>query len=360
MAPRPSRQVRFGLASIALAAAALLPVESGRAQSAPSADGMRVAFRLDPQQVIVPMTITPGVTSRQQPQARVEEPLARYGFPVFDLPDSWSDLRPADVRSGDRWIIHVAEGARVVGVVEAIVGGNLGCNDAVGVRIRVTPEAADTFAALPARYFVAEPARNTPASTGGVRSGVRWLATRLTPESRARLESRLAALLERELPGVRAESEDDIARMTTGDRASQQRARRIRARDEALLRGAARITYDVQSFTLSPDAEPVYFVRAEWLVGGQQAFAAALWLRSAAFDVVQTNVRPASWLRMGEFQERVDREHLGQVLNVVDVDGDGWGEVVFAQGGYESICIAVLAYTRKGLQATGAEYSYGC
>jgi hypothetical protein len=46
---------------------------------------------------------------------------------------------------------------------------------------------------------------------------------------------------------------------------------------------------------------------------------------------------------MFEFQSRVEREHLGLVLNICDRDHDGWGEVLMAQGGYESMRIAAEA-----------------
>ncbi len=55
-----------------------------------------------------------------------------------------------------------------------------------------------------------------------------------------------------------------------------------------------------------------------WTGGGRQS------------DVVQSDLRPAAWLRMWEFQSHVAREHLGLIPNVLDRDGDGWGEVVFA------------------------------
>ena len=82
----------------------------------------------------------------------------------------------------------------------------------------------------------------------------------------------------------------------------------------------------VQAFRLGPN-NTVYFVRAEWLVKGRQGFAASLWLRTEPrVEVIETNVKPASWLRTFEFQGRTRRENLGLVLNVFDRDRDGWGE----------------------------------
>jgi hypothetical protein len=77
-------------------------------------------------------------------------------------------------------------------------------------------------------------------------------------------------------------------------------------------------------------------------------------------EVVDTNLRPASWLRTFEFQGKVAREHLGLILNVFDRDHDGWGEVLLARGGYESMGLSVLEYSPTGFQPSGIEFGFGC
>jgi len=125
--------------------------------------------------------------------------------------------------------------------------------------------------------------------------------------------------------------------------------------------GRGKLTYDIQSFRLAPDGVPIHFVRAEWAVQRRQGFAASLWLRGEELvEVIQTNLRPASWLRMFEFQGKVAREHLGLILNTFDRDHDGWGEVLLAQGGYEGMSISLLEYSPTGFEPTGIEYAYGC
>ena len=107
--------------------------------------------------------------------------------------------------------------------------------------------------------------------------------------------------------------------------------------------GRGRLQYNVQAFQLSPDGVPVLFVRAEWLVGRRQGFVASLWVRAGEpIEVLKTDVRPAEWLRMSLFQGGVSPYHMGLILNVVDRDGDGWGEVLFAWGGYEGRSISLL------------------
>ena len=63
---------------------------------------------------------------------------------------------------------------------------------------------------------------------------------------------------------------------------------------------------------------------------------------------------------MFEFQGSVSREHLGQILNVLHRHGDGWGEVILASGGYESMELSLLTYSPSGFQLAGVGYSYGC
>ena len=126
-------------------------------------------------------------------------------------------------------------------------------------------------------------------------------------------------------------------------------------------RGAGRLHYNVQAFQLAPDQVPVFFVRAEWLVGRRQGFAASLWLRAGQpIEVLETNVRPAAWLRMSLFQGGVGPSHLGLILNVLDRDGDGWGEVLFASEGYEGRSISLLEYSPAGLQRAAIELIGGC
>jgi len=172
----------------------------------------------------------------------------------------------------------------------------------------------------------------------------------------------LDGVIERELPGVRAEAAADVERIASGSvNYASTWARQLQAVDEALKRNRGDVRYDIQSFVLSPDGVPVHFVRAEWMALGRQGFAVSLWLRgSDRLEIIDTNLRPAAWLRMFEFQGRVAKEHQGLVLNVFDRDHNGWGEVLMAQGGYESMTLSLLKYSPTGFQPTGIEYGYGC
>ena len=104
---------------------------------------------------------------------------------------------------------------------------------------------------------------------------------------------------------------------------------------------------------------PSIFVRAIWRAAGRQAFAAALWLRADTGEILWKNLRPASWIGMHVFHSGLVQEQLGLVLNVVDSNGDGWAEIVFAQVGYEGVGISLLD-VRSDFTPVGAGYSYGC
>ena len=127
-----------------------------------------------------------------------------------------------------------------------------------------------------------------------------------------------------------------------------------------MTRDEAKREYDVQAFQLGPGA-PVYFIRAQWLVQGRPGFAASLWLRTEPrVEIIETNLRPASWLRMFEFQGRITRDHLGLVLGVLDRNRDGWGEILFLVSGYEAFSLAVRSYAPTGFVTAGPVYASGC
>jgi hypothetical protein len=63
---------------------------------------------------------------------------------------------------------------------------------------------------------------------------------------------------------------------------------------------------------------------------------------------------------MFEFQGRVTRDHLGLVLNVIDRDQDGRGEILFLQAGYEGFSILVREYAAGGFEPARLTYGGGC
>ena len=157
--------------------------------------------------------------------------------------------------------------------------------------------------------------------------------------------------LARELPRVRAEAAPFLAKgLNAPYRQDRSWARERLQIEDAMDRGRGRLRYDVQAFQLSPDGVPVLFVRAEWLVGTRQGFVASLWVRAGEpIEVLKTDVRQAAWVRSSLFQGGVSPSHMGLILNVLDRDGDGWGEVLFAGEGYEGRSISLLEVLARGV-----------
>lgn len=322
-----------------------------------------VAFRFDAERLIASVRVVDVPGFRQVTNGLSPAPVAKLGYRFFALPESWQAWLPAGAGSTDRWVVQAAAGQVFEAVPERVVGGQPGCSEAIGVLLRVSPGDAAAFRALPARYFVAGP----PGSRTGARATDAWVprqlaAVRWTPDVWRAVEAHADRLLARELPGVRADAAPHVSPMASSTAADWRSWARERERlDEALALGQARLTYDMQAFRLDPSATPVYFVRAVWLVGTRQAFAASMWMRSGPqLEIVQADVRPASWLRMPEFQGRIAREHVGLVLNVLDVDDDGWGEVLVARRGYESTTIQLFEYSLSGFEPTDIQFGYGC
>jgi hypothetical protein len=347
------------LAIVAAMAGALLTGATAAGQQPGPASGF-VAFRVDGNHVVATLKVL-GI-SKQVTDGLSAEPMARFGYRYFDPPAAWHEEDSADMRAGDQWLIHSAPGQAFQAEAERIVGGNAACDDAIGVLLRVVPEQSDAFSALPAKYFLAERSMTLQASKAESGSAVRVAPSPSTAGFRRGLESTLNALLARELPRVRADAAPGLARMASSPVSYHRSwARRQQAVEEAMQSGRGALTYDIQSFRLAPDGVLLHFVRAEWTVRRQQGFAASVWLRGEQpIEVIQTNVRPAAWLRMFEFEGRIAREHEGLVLNIFDRDHDGWGEVLLAQGGYESMSISLLEYSPTGFQPTGIEYAFGC
>ena len=349
-----------GLGSAAALAAALL-THSTVAGQATTPGSSFVAFRADGNRVVATIKVTEA-SAPQITDGLSAEPMARFGYRYFDPPAQWREQSAIEVRAGDRWQIHSAQGQAFQAEAERLVGGYAGCQAATGVLLRVVPEQSEAFTALPAKYFLAERSTTVPSSKAASSSTVRGMGSPSSAGFRRAVESTLDALLARELPGVRSEAAPELTRMASSPVAYHRSwARQQQAVEEAMQAGHGKLTYDLQSFRLTPDNVPLHFVRAEWSVGQRQGFAASLWLRGEqAIEIVDTNLQPASWLRMFEFQGKVAHEHLGLVLNVFDSDHDGWGEVLVARGGYESMELSVLEYSPTGFQPTGTQFSYGC
>lgn len=321
-----------------------------------------VAFRFDDQHVIAVVNDSElaDLNETVTPSAK---PAAQYGFEYFDAGPARLAKVPAPIASAKRWIVHLASGVRVGATAERVIAGHPSCTEALGVLLTIDPRQQAAFAAQKARYFVAAPAADSvPATPPGASTHIGLALNALSPDRLQALETLLAGVFARELPGVQKAAEPEIARMaesTVDYHRSWARARRDV--DAGLAAGRGRLTYDLQGFHLDPGGAPMYFVRAEWRVDGRVGFGVSLWLQGGTtLSVVDQDLSPSRWVRSFEFQGEVGREQYGLVLNVLDRDGDGWGEILFARGGYEGFGIQLLELTPTGWTPAGASYGYGC
>jgi hypothetical protein len=337
---------------------AALMLWTGSQNATPSAF---IAFRADDQHIVVNLEVF-DLSERQVDHPDAVIPNATYGYSYFAPPDAWVARVPKSVRSASRWVVYTRAGQTVGATLERFVGGGTGCQDAIGALLRIDANDLQAFAAVSAKYYVASPGSSSRRSSEAASPLGQLSTPALSAEQRRALESLFTQLLTRELPKVRAEASDDIARMASSDVDYHRSwARERKNLDAALDHGRARLKYDLQALILSPDAVPLYFARVEWMVGERQAFAVSLWIKSGdAPTIVQANLRPAAWLRTFEFQGKIAREHLGMVLNVLDLDGDGWGEVLLVGAGYESTWLSLEEYSPKGFDKTGTEFAHGC
>ena len=336
--------------------AALL--SAGLHLQAQASEAEYVAFRVDEQRLIA--TVLVREIAGQVTEGLSPKPVAKYGYRHFPLPPWWKEREAFSTPDADRWVVQLAPGQVIEAAAEGVVAGQPLCSEAIGVMLRATPRHAAAIAASPARYFVASPSvAGLPVTSERSPLGAR--PETFAQEWRRSLELLLNELVARELPRVRADAEKALSRAEASTvRYHRTWARERRRIDSAMERGKRELKYDVQAFQLGPGV-PVYFVRAEWLVSGLQGFAASLWVRTdPRFEIVETNLRPAAWLRMGEFQGHVTREHLGLVLNVLDRDRDGWGEILFLQTGYEGFSISARVCSLSGFGPADLQYGGGC
>jgi hypothetical protein len=344
--------VRLVLA-LAVAALVSLPRPATHAQER---DPL-LAFRFDSQRIVATLRSDLNVSLPQLGRGAPRQ-MAKFGYPIFEFPDSLQTRVPSSIRIGEPWSIHTAAGQVFEAVVERFVLGEAQCSKMLAAVMKVDDAQAWAFARVRSKYYVADslsaPRTTEPSPLGELP------ATAITPEIRRAIDATLARLVTQELPMVRAEANKWLARMSESEAAGDRSwARGVLRSHEALAEGAATVTYDAQPYRLTPDGAPRIFVRAIWRVGEQQAFAAAAWIRADTGEVVWKNLRPASWVTMERFRAGVSQSQLGLVLNVVDRDGDGWAEIVFAQEGYEGASIELLE-TGTDFSRTGIEYGYGC
>jgi hypothetical protein len=213
------------------------------AQAPPAAE--YIAFRVDAERMIATVLVR-DVTPPRIREGLSPAPIARYGYQHFAAPSWWRERQPLELPPVDRWTVHVSPDAIIEAVADEVVGGYAGCQEAVGVLLRATPQHSPTLVGSAARYFVASP---SAAGSSAVAAGPSALGARAVPSSpewRASVEAALDELLARELPRVRSEASAGLARMEASTVGYHRSWARERQRVEtAMARGEGRRVYDV-------------------------------------------------------------------------------------------------------------------
>jgi hypothetical protein len=102
-------------------------------------------------------------------------------------------------------------------------------------------------------------------------------------------------------------------------------------------------------------------VRARWTLDKRVVFLMSAWIRPDKDMLLVSVDSQGGLLRTAEFQRSsLGADYQGLILNVFDYDGDGWGEILMEQSGYESASLTLYKYTDSGLVPVGIELSWGC
>jgi hypothetical protein len=308
----------------------------------------RIAQRFDDTRVVVLMNGNQLYLPRRGPGSLDSSTLtgrAMYLGSVVEIPEARvAEIVQGRASIGDRWQLDAGRYGVFALTVERLVIGTAECGEGWGVMLVGSADDAARLSRIREKYFVARPASEIPVTAPA--SAVGPIALLLT-ESQSRA---LTEVLERERvrtwPAVRQSIEAMLSHGTgTGP------PPRWRALDDRFSAGEGRLDYDVQAFRVSPDGDPRLFVRAEWRIGQQIVFLMSAWVRvGATLTLDRSDAQASRYLRLREFailQVHVGREYLGGILNVVDANRDGWGEIVRLQHGYDALVIDAIEYPRS-------------
>src|SRR5262245_36611408 len=95
-----------GFACVAAAVAALL-IDVRAVEQEPKGGSQFIAFRFDNTHAIATIKVI-DADARQTTEGSSPSPIAQYGFAYSNLPDAWRQYVAADIRAGERWLIHAS------------------------------------------------------------------------------------------------------------------------------------------------------------------------------------------------------------------------------------------------------------
>lgn len=343
---------------VATLAAVQVPDQPYRSQSYP----WKIAQRLDSGRIVVMLSSDDDYDLTEKDKATFGDDLgpaaARFLIGTHIAPMEWVHrVTGSDARIGDAWEVDGGRFGWFSASIEQGVTTMAGCGANGALLARVNADRQPAFSAISDKYFLARPHEgwSRPDRT----TAVGPVAFSLMSAQRVDLESLLAreaVLASQRVIAVEAsQSHGDVYEQTIT------KWKGIYAR---LAQGEATLTYDVQAFRLTPDREPRLFVRARWHMDGRPVFLLGAWVRVGKTLSIESSDTSASrypWFDEFRF-EGLDLTRNGAVLNVTDVDRDGFAEVLMLNVGYESVGLQGFRYppARDGKRTIIATFGAGC
>ena len=289
-------------------------------------------------------------------------PVAAHNPGAIVVPDPEFVMKRGELfggaRVGEEWELEVAAGRRVRVVVKQPVVADGGCSQEAGFLAEVVADRRAEFAASQSQYFLI----HRLSTSGGPKPGPvgelsDWKAT---PGIRADIERMLRTRVKDEVAKVHAEALPEYERLSRGEFRTW--AGRWQQIDARLARGEGTLSYDMRAFRLTPDGAPRVFVRARWKMDDKPVFFLSLWLRvQSGITVEAVSSRESGCLRSPETgSDSWDIDVLGTVLNVLDGETDGFGDLLIYGPAYESGGIDLVKYTGSGPARTAISLDWGC
>jgi hypothetical protein len=257
-----------------------------------------------------------------------------------------------NVHPGDLWIIRAGGQTVFHCTIEKFAIG-FGCFSTAIALGQIPPEEQTAFQRVTAKYYLAIPEKDyVPVQFSHPSPALLSTAPVPTAQQGMQLKSSLQDAMMRKLPKM---EDADPAMVRSG------KAKTWRAIDERLAKGEGTLSYDIQALRVTPDGNSRWFVRARWTLDKRVVFLMSAWIRPDKDMLLVSVDSQGGLLRTAEFQRSsLGADYQGLILNVFDYDGDGWGEILMEQSGYESASLTLYKYTDSGLVPVGIELSWGC
>src|SRR5579862_6169935 len=250
--------------------------------------------------------------------------------------------------AGEKWRLSVSPTLRITVIVKHPVVAEVVGNAIAGFIAEVVPADQPEFESCSQQYFVIQEPSDAQPSKETV-SEVRELADwSLLPAVRPRLEELLNARMLKELAGMH--------HFTYMDESSDQKYpdlspqfQQWRGFDKKLRSGEAKLKYDVRAFQLTPDKMPRLFIRASWSVDGQPVFLLSDWIRAEPASLFEEVADAGHSELLRTFDGYApDYSAVGEILNIFDLSGNGHGQVLILETGWEGFGVSLLRYTETG------------